>query len=171
MRVNPMAILVKRDHGRREPVSSRRDGMRSIRLTSSRTEVGTGRRWATEPSMSISTRPKSRGRSRLRSGPLAVGIGVGKHDDVALDQRLGVGLEHAHLLDEARVVGGVGEDDQRPGDPAQLVERRLRLGHGSGGGGGLGGEHGDAVLGHGGQRGDERDDDQGDTRHVSFPGP
>ena len=51
-------------HRRREPVSCRRDGMRSIRLISSRAVVGAGRRCATTPSLSISTRPKPRGLQR-----------------------------------------------------------------------------------------------------------
>jgi hypothetical protein len=61
------------DLGRCEPVSSRREGSRSIWLTISRAGTGAGKRRTTTPSLSISTMPKPRGRSSLRSGPSSSG--------------------------------------------------------------------------------------------------
>ncbi len=109
-------------HGRREPVSSRRDGSRSIVPDNSRTVVGDGRRCTTVPSVSISTSPNPRGRSARRSGPFAAGsVSVSTTTRRSVSVSMPV-LDHLHLLREARVRARVGEDDERPRDPEQLVE-------------------------------------------------
>ena len=74
---------------RREPVSWRREGMRSIRLMSSRTVVGSGRRCATravdvDQHEAEAARPQLAG-AAARSPP---GRCRSEHDDVALLERL-----------------------------------------------------------------------------------
>ena len=109
---------------RREPVSCRRDGMRSIRLMSSR--AGGRRRVALRhPAVLVDQHHAEAARAELLAQRAARRrVGVGQHDHVALAQLGHALLEQRELLDEARVVGGVGEDDERPGDPEQLVEAR-----------------------------------------------
>jgi hypothetical protein len=115
-------------YGRCEPVSWRREGSRSIRLMISRAVVTAGRRWTTEPSVSISTSPKPRGPQFHAQRAAGGRVGVGQDHHVAVEQFVFAFGEHVQLLVDARVVRRVGEDHERAGDPAQILGQRGLLG-------------------------------------------
>ena len=142
----------RRDHGvrvtvrgvmaAREPVSCRRDGMRSIRLISSRAvgraPGGAARRC--RPCRSAPA-PNPRGRSALAQRPVRGGVGVGQDHHVAVLE-LGQPLARAccELLHEPRVVGRVGED--RPAAAPPSAARRASAARGVG----SSGLHGDGGV-------------------------
>jgi hypothetical protein len=63
---------------------------------------------------------------QLAPGRLRIRVGVEDHHHIAVDQRGGAVLDHLHLLDIARIGGGVGEHHDQAGDP--LKRARLGLG-------------------------------------------